>query len=195
MNRDEIEKILVEKVVKGDRNSFNEIVENYKKLVAHIVYTIIKNPNDRDDLCQDIFMKVYVNLGSFRFKSRLSTWIGRIAYNACLNFQIQNRDESRDKDIWSEDVDDIQAVDLQEKDPESACYQEQLSKIIQNKIEELPVRNQTVFTLFHFDGLSYREIADILDMSIDNIKVVLFRSRKILREKILKDYQKEDLCI
>ena len=195
MNRD---KILINKVIKGDKSSFCDLVESYKSLVSHIVYTNVKNQNDRDDLCQEIFFKIYVNLASFKFKCKLSTWIGKIAHNSCINYFNKKKifvdDNYKNMRETDEPVNVVEQIKSEENIPDSYLRQKEISKIIDNKIKELPIKYQTVITLFHLDELSYKEISEILNISINNIKVILFRARIMLREKILEEYRKEDLC-
>ena len=172
---------------------------DYKRLIEHIVYTNIKNQNDRDDLCQEIFFKIYANLSTFKFRCKLSTWIGKIAYNSCLNFfnkkNILIDDKFADMGENDEPGNFIEQIKSDENNPDLYLHKKEISKIIEHKIQELPIKHQTVIILFYFDELSYSEISEILNLSIDNIKVILFRARKMLREKILEEYRKEDLFI
>lgn len=196
MNR---EKLLVNRIIKGDKNSFCDLVESYKRLVAHIVYTNVKNQNDRDDLCQEIFFKIYVNLSVFKFKCKLSTWIGKIAYNSCINYFNKKKILIDDNFAYMGEIDEpanvIEQIESDENSPDLYLHKKEITKIIEHKIQELPIKYQTVITLFHIDELSYSEISEILNLSIDNIKVILFRARKMLREKILEEYRKDDLCL
>lgn len=194
MNKD---RLLIDRIIKGDKNSFNDIVESYKRLVAHIVYTNVKNQNDRDDLCQEIFLKIYLNLSTFKFKCKLSTWIGKIAYNSCINYSNKkkllinvNIECIRDIDGTT---DDLKKIKSEDNNLDPYLRNIEIRKIINNKIQELPVKYQTVLTLFHIDELSYKEISEILNLHIDNIKVILSRARKMLRDKILEEYRKEDI--
>lgn len=194
MNKD---RLLIDRIIKGDKNSFNDIVESYKRLVAHIVYTNVKNQNDRDDLCQEIFLKIYLNLSTFKFKCKLSTWIGKIAYNSCINYSNKkkllinvNIECIRDIDGTT---DDLKKIKSEDNNLDPYLRNIEIRKIINNKIQELPVKYQTVLTLFHIDELSYKEISEILNLHIDNIKVILSRARKMLKDKILEEYRKEDI--
>ncbi|MBN2092444.1 sigma-70 family RNA polymerase sigma factor [candidate division KSB1 bacterium] len=196
MNSIDKEKSLIKRIISGDKRSFGDLVKNYKRLVAHIVYSNVKNQDDRDDLCQEIFLKIYVNLSTFKFKCKLSTWIGKIAYNSCLNFYNKRKmiyDLSYDE--IEETVNTLEQMESDVNCPESFLNKKELHKIMDQKIQELPMRNQTVMILFHVDGFSYQEISEILNVSINNVKVMLFRSRKMLREKILAEYSREDLCL
>ena len=77
---------LVRQILDGNELAFERLIRNFQRLVSHIVFRMIDNVSDREDICQDVFVKVYKNLKGFRFDSKLSTWIARIAYNRCINF-------------------------------------------------------------------------------------------------------------
>lgn len=194
MNKD---KLLIDRIIKGDKNSFNDLVESYKRLVSHIVYTNIKNQNDRDDLCQEIFLKIYLNLSTFKFKCKLSTWIGKIAYNSCINFSNKIKLLINDNIECIRDIDettnDLKKIKSEDNNLDPYLCDIEIRKIINKKIQELPIKYQTVITLFHIDELSYKEISEILNLHINNIKVILSRARKMLKDKILEEYRKEDI--
>ena len=191
------EKALIKKIIRGDKNSFSLLVKDYKRLVAHIVYTNVKNQNDRDDLCQEIFLKIYMNLDTFKFESKLSTWIGRIAYNSCVNFFKKNKTIWENMDINQEETGDNSVYEVEYDSAESLpvleIHNRETSRILRQAIIKLPGNYQTIITLFHLDELCYKEIADILNLSVNHIKVNLFRARKLLKEKILTAYSEEDL--
>ena len=77
---------LVNKVLRGDTYAFKSIINNTKGLTTQIIFKMIPNAEDRKDIAQDIYLKTFQNLGTFKFQSKLSTWIGQIAYNTCINF-------------------------------------------------------------------------------------------------------------
>ena len=80
------QKLLVDRILAGDQSAFKTLINQYQRLVTHFVFRMIPSAADREDICQEVFMKAYQHLERFRFDSSLSTWIGRIAYNTCLNF-------------------------------------------------------------------------------------------------------------
>ena len=86
-----IDRKLVKKVLEGNSIAFKTIIINTQGLVIQILYKMIKNPEDREDLAQEIYLKVYDKLADFKFNSKLSTWIGTITYNTCLNFLEKKR--------------------------------------------------------------------------------------------------------
>jgi RNA polymerase sigma factor (sigma-70 family) len=192
------EKLLVKKILSGNKNAFKELVELYEKLVAHIVFGMIKNRLEREDLCQEIFLKIFVNLNSFKFKSKLSTWIGRIAYNECLNYYSRKRikiveDFGYNKDEENQNDQYFESHKSRELPPVEKLSREEIKDFLQQEIEQLPVKFRTIILLYHIDELSYREIMEITNLSLSNLKVSLFRGRKILREQMLKKYKLEEL--
>src|SRR5688572_3996457 len=77
---------LVHAVLRNDRDAFRELIRRYERLVMQIVCRMVKRAPDQEDLCQEVFLKVYDKLQHYRFEAKLSTWIGRIAFNTCVNF-------------------------------------------------------------------------------------------------------------
>jgi RNA polymerase sigma factor (sigma-70 family) len=79
-------KVLIDKILAGNPNAFTQLVRQHERLVSQIVFRIVPSRHDREDICQDVFIKVYQNLDRFEYQSKLSTWIARIAYNTALNY-------------------------------------------------------------------------------------------------------------
>ena len=161
------------------------IIKNTEALVAQVIYKMVSNREDRKDLSQEVYLKAYKNLTGFRFESKLSTWIARIAYNTCLNhlekkqLLLQNDIELPDK-LVSNTASSV--LDLKER-----------SAIISAAIEKLPPILRTLITLYHNEDLSYAEIQQITALPEGTIKSYLFRARKLLKENLLQHYKKEEL--
>ena len=79
------ERELVERILDGDREAFLTFIDQYERLVKHVVYRMVDDDRDREELCQDVFVRAHRYLDGFRFESKLSTWLARIARNTCLN--------------------------------------------------------------------------------------------------------------
>ena len=146
-----------------------------------------------EDLCQDVFIKVYRNLGGFRFDSKLSTWIARIAFTTCLNYLEKKKlplyEDSSPEGLT---VDDCASVG--QKDPECWTGVRQASVRVCEEIDELPVIYGTILSLFHLQDMTYAEISDILQMPDGTVKSYLFRARKMLKERLQVRYSLEELC-
>lgn len=187
------DKQLVYRVLRGDNRAFGIIIKNTENLVARIVFKLIPNVEDRKDLAQDIYLRVFHNLGGFKFQSKLSTWIAQIAYNTCLSW-IEKKKLVFPGNLHEEDFHSIS------KDPtafsnesERRLSLKELSRIIFREVEILPVFYQTLITLFHQECMSYEELSQITGIPVGTVKSSLFRARKMLKENLLSKYQKEAL--
>lgn len=180
---------IVQRILSGDSRAFEILIKEHQRLVNHIVYRMVSRRGDREDVCQDIFMKVYQNLAGFRSDAKLSTWIARIAYNRCIDYLGRNRvpviDEEFDEAIA--DVTDESTT------PEKKLLEADRSKMLQEEISNLPVQFRTIVTLYHLDELSYAEIGDVMSMPEGTVKNYLFRARRLLRERLTAKYKEEEL--
>jgi len=172
---------LVRQVLNGNAGAFKFLVLKHQRLVAHIAGRVVQQQEDLEDICQEVFLKVFQTLKKFRGDSRLSTWIATIAYNTSIT---HIRKKNRQK-VAS--FDEIPAVALSEPGPTLASgffEEEEIRKYLLALIEELPLHYRTVLTLFHLEEFSYKEIEQITKMPEGTVKSYLSRARKILKEKI-----------
>jgi len=183
---------LIDDILAGRRKAFESLVESYKRLVSHVVFRMVTNETDREDLCQDVFIKVYQNLARFREQSKLSTWIARIAYNTCLNHLEKKRVPLYEDCMPGGETLDSCAGDW--SGPEEWTESRHTSVRICEEIDRLPVRYGLILSLYHLQDMSYAEIGGILCMPAGTVKSYLFRARKLLKEKILARYTREELC-
>lgn len=186
------ENALIQQILDGQVDEFQQIIVKYQRLVWHLVAKIVKSEPDREDVCQDVFIKVYKNLRSFKFESKLSTWIGRIAYNSAINF-IQKKKPELYEDISPEGV-TLDSLAGPEENPESVAGNQNVSEILKSEIMNLPIQYKTILTLFHLDEMNYNEISEIAKLPIGTVKSHLFRARKLLKDRLELKYKKEDLC-
>ena len=183
---------LVKSIVEGNREAFREFVVRYERLVRHVVFRMLPNQTDREDVCQDVFMKIYQNLAGFQFNSQISTWVARISYNTCLNHLEKKKvpligdcvGEEETTDCWT----DTRA------NTEGYAEDRDVSVKICSEIDKLPVIYGTILSLFHLQEMRYHEIATILSMPEGTVKSYLFRARKMLKERLMDRYALEELC-
>ena len=189
---------MVDKVLRGDTKVFEIIIKNTKGLVAQIVFKMVYNPEDRKDLAQDVFLKAFKDLSGFRFQSKLSTWIGQITYNTCLNYLekkklvLINDDENDTHEESLETINKTINRDLVNV-TESLILKKELSEILKCEIEMLSPIYKTLITLYHNEELTYEEIAQITKLPEGTVKNYLFRARKVLKERLLLKHKKEEL--
>jgi RNA polymerase sigma-70 factor (ECF subfamily) len=185
--------LLVKRVTRGEMNAFKQLITQYEKLVCSIVFKMIDQKEDREDLCQEVFLKVYDRLSSFRFGSKLSTWIGAIAFNQCVNFLQKRKTVLLDDLYYTNEEDEdgvanertIDIVDNSKPADELLLNKEKESLLIKS-IEKLSPIHRLVLQLFHQHELSLEEIATITAMPVNTVKSHLFRARKIVKNEMTK---------
>jgi len=169
---------LISQILNGNMNAFTFLVNRYQKLVVHITGRLIQRQDELEDVCQEVFMKVYQNLGKYRNECKLSTWIATIAYNTSINYlrKFKKVDEVNPDDSAAlRNLTDYKSDDFEKAD---------LHRYIREQIENLPVQYRTVLTLFHLEEFSYQEIEQITGMPEGTIKSYLFRAKALLKEKL-----------
>jgi RNA polymerase sigma-70 factor (ECF subfamily) len=186
---------LVDQVLGGDTPAFDEIISMTEGLVAQIVCRLISNEEDRKDIVQDIYLKVFHHLKGFRFQSKLSTWVAQIAYNTC-NSHLQKRrlplhvlPDGEGAGPGSGRSNTIRAAE----ETDEPILQKELTGILQAEIGRLPPLYQTLVGLYHQEELTYQEMARITGLPEGTVKSYLFRARKMLKEKLLSKYKMEKL--
>lgn len=192
------DKLLVNKVLKGNSAAFGIIIQHTEKLVANIIFKMINRQEDRKDLVQEVYLKVYRKLPDFKFESKLSTWIARICYNACLDHLRKKQLVLPDDIHWAaDDVPDenqpYKTSTTTDEQSMRSVQRKELAGILQSEIELLPPVYKTLITLFHQEELSYDELAGITGMPAGTVKSYLYRARNVLRKSLLSKYAKEDL--
>jgi RNA polymerase sigma factor (sigma-70 family) len=173
---------LVRQILNGNSNAFRFLVAKHQRLVMHIVGRIVQRQEDAEDICQEVFIKVFSKLKNFRGDSKLSTWIARIAYNISISYISRNL-----KNELS--YDESPVLIANEKDDganQKIIERDEVKRYLLTLIEQLPVQYRTVLTLFHLEEFSYKEIEEITKMPEGTIKSYLSRARKILKEKLEK---------
>jgi RNA polymerase sigma factor (sigma-70 family) len=184
---------LVSKILAGNTRAFESLIEEQKRLVSHIVFRMVSNQADREEICQDVFMKVYQNLKGFHFESKLSTWIARIAYNTCINYLAKKKVPLLDDCSLEEKT--LDSFPAQGMLPDEYAEKNDVSQRLQREIDKMPVNFRMILTLYHLNNLTYNQITEIMQMPEGTVKSYLFRARKLLKERLMAKYQPEDLCL
>jgi len=180
---------LVARVQAGDRQAFRQFIEKYQRLVAAIVFRMVYNAADREELCQEIFLKIFKHIGQFQGGARVAAWIARIASNTCINHLRKKRLPLYD-DIAASGP-GIENVAGAGATPERAHELADLKLTLQGEIDRLPACHRLVLTLFHFSGMNYEEIGGALALPAGTVKSHLFRARQKLRERLAPLLQEE----
>lgn len=186
---------LVGQVLKGDTKAFALLIKNTEGLVAQIVYKMIASREDRKDIAQDVYLKAFQHLNTFRFQAKFSTWIGQIAYNTCLKYlekkklilsdQLATQAET-DTGAWSVANNPVDPFD---NEIEKQLLDREFSQILTTEIDNLSPIYKTLITLYHQEELSYADIGQIVQLPEGTVKSYLFRARKALKEQVLRRYR------
>ncbi len=167
---------LVKRVCKGDSSAFAILVETYEKKVRALGYSFFKNETDAADFVQDVFLKVFTNINSFRKESQFSTWLMRIAYNTAINAKNRRREYI----TLSEQA----AILDNDYSVEEKQLRELTAEAIREALKELPKHYALCLDLYFFYDFSHSEISVITGLPINTIKSNIFRAKKQLKQKL-----------
>jgi RNA polymerase sigma-70 factor (ECF subfamily) len=186
---------LIERCQRNDVAAFNEIVGRYKNKIYNYVYRMVGNSEDADDLTQEVFVKMYLALDTFRNHSSLSTWLYRIAGNLCIDsHRKRSRREtgfggtisSLDEPIGGDGNDDGPSRDIPDNtfEPAKVVARYEMDAHIQIALAKLPEKMRTVVILHDIEGLQYEEIAEVVSCPLGTVKSRLFNARTALRQHL-----------
>ena len=179
---------LVKRVKAGDYQAFDLLVLKYQSRLISTAFKFVKDLQIAEDLVQDSFIKSFKSIGSFREDSTFYTWIYRITVNTSKNYLVskKRKDELLQTDVSKEENHVIEPID---KDtPEDFFYANQLHKIIIESLNRLGEDTKTALTLREFDGLSYEQIAEVVNCPVGTVRSRIFRGREVIDDAI-KEYR------
>ncbi|MBS1680727.1 MAG: RNA polymerase sigma factor [Bacteroidetes bacterium] len=171
---------LASQVVQGNRHAFELLIRKHQRLVTHMIGRLVDNREDLEEICQDVFLKVYEKISDFNHQSKLSTWIATIAYRHAINHLRKKRIEIADLPEGEE----FEEQFLADSTPEDEVENLELESITLKLIEKLPAQYRVVLTLYHLEDMNYIEIGEATGMPEGTVKNYLFRARKLLKEKV-----------
>lgn len=176
---------LVEHAQQGDKRAFNLLVVRYQNRIAGLLTRYVHR-DDISDVAQETFIKAYRALATFRGESAFYTWLYRIAVNTAKNHLTAMGRRPPKEDILAEDAESYAgSLQLCESDtPENLILSEELKEIVFDTIENLPDDLKTAITLREIEGLSYEEIAEIMDCPVGTVRSRIFRAREMIESKI-----------
>ncbi|SPP31721.1 ECF RNA polymerase sigma-E factor [Arsenophonus endosymbiont of Aleurodicus floccissimus] len=179
------DKVLVERVQKGDKKAFNLLVIRYRNKVVSLVSRYVPQ-GDVPDVAQEAFIKAYRAISSFRGESAFYTWLYRISVNTAKNYLISQgrRPPSNDLDVVNAENFEASNALKEISNPENLMLSEELRKVVFRTIESLPEDLRLAITLRELDGLSYEEIALIMDCPVGTVRSRIFRAREAIDNKV-----------
>lgn len=178
---------LLSKIANGDLTALRQLFEKYKDSIFNLCYRFTKNRQEAEDLCQDVFLKIYHSASNFRGQSHPSTWVYRITVNLCLN---HNRRKNRF--LWIPLENEEQPIPLnsshdnsEENDPHDQLEKAERERIVQQAILKLPRKQCIALILQRYEGLTIKEIAEVMNCSELSVQSRLARARENLAKKLL----------
>jgi RNA polymerase sigma-70 factor (ECF subfamily) len=177
---------LIQRIQNGEQQAFTLLVRKYQNRVANILTRYLRNNGDIADVTQEVFIKVYNSLPSFRGESAFYTWLYRIAVNTAKNYLTSQgrRPPSSDIDAMEADSYDGSEALKEADDPESVLRSQEIKSVILNTIEQLPAELKSAITLRELEGMSYEEIANIEDCPIGTVRSRIFRARDAIDKQL-----------
>ena len=185
----EQEYLIVQQVLEGNTNAFEELVLEYEKKVYNVALRILGNSEDAADMTQEAFIKAYNSLSGFRGDSKFSVWLTRIVSNLCLDFlRSRNRRPTISLSMEDDDGDDVQ-LDIADtrQSPELLLERSLTRESVRRGLRSLPEDYREILLLREIQGLSYDEIAAALNIEVGTVKSRIFRGRKKLCDYLIKD--------
>jgi RNA polymerase sigma-70 factor (ECF subfamily) len=168
---------LVTRAQNGDRNAFSELVRIHAQGVMNVVYRMCGDMHIAEDAAQETFIQAWMKLSSYRPKTSLRNWLYRIAVNTAIDML------RKDKRILPNAVEDYHLTDAQ-AGPEATFLSGEQTELVQGAISSLPDASRAVLILREYEGFSYKEIADSLDIPVGTVMSRLNYARKLLKEKL-----------
>lgn len=174
---------LVSRAQRGDRDALSELIAQTQDRVYNLAYRILRNPQEAEDLTQEVYVRVWRALPGFRGESKFTTWLHTIATNACLN---RRRKLRRQLETQLDTDDALEGAPAPELGPAQATIHQDERSHLWGLVEGLPEKYRLVLTLFYQEQLSYQEIAQVLSLPLGTVKAHLNRARHALAASLRK---------
>lgn len=177
---------LVSFIIKGKTELFSVIVDRYQSKVFSTVFQYTHDHEEARDLTQEIFIKLYNNLGSYKNKASFSTWLYRIAVNRCIDWTRKKKlaTVSTIYDSSDEEIDIYDTLTDRVDGPEETLIKQENKVYIRKVVEDLPEIYKTVIILYYFEDFSPQEISDIIDVPRRTVETRLYRGKNLLKLRL-----------
>lgn len=178
----------IARLQQGERESFHQLYEAFQDKIYNTLYGLVQDEDDALDLSQEVFIEIYRSIAQFRGQSSLSTWIYRISVNKALNHlqSKKSRPWFRKKAALPDGSDhSLRIPDERNPDPVTALQNKELKEILRSAIASLPERQRVAFVLHKLEDLPYKEIAQVMRISLSSVESLIHRAKENLQKAIL----------
>ncbi|GBF31972.1 RNA polymerase sigma factor SigW [Desulfocucumis palustris] len=179
------DELLVHKTIQGDRDAYGQLVERYQHQLYDLIFKMLNNQEDARDVSQEIFIKVFRSLDKFRYESKFSTWLYRVATNHCLDFLRKKKREKERYLIRESPPEDGAGREPQSGgcwEPEQSLLQKENLQRLQKALEQLPETYRLPLLMQHYRKMSYQEIAQIMNIPVKTVATRIYRAKNMLKE-------------
>lgn len=180
--------LFLDSLRKGDESSWKKLIDDYRDKVFKTALSFVPFVDDAEDLAQEVFIEVHKSISGFRGQSTLSTWIYRITVNKAINYLKKNK-----KHLNSRPLQDFFTGEHEQNtispDASSSVQQKEHRKIIMHAIQSLPERQAKVFVLHKIEGMPYKEISEMMNLSLSSVESLMHRARISLQSKLISLYR------
>ena len=171
--------LYIEQFLAGEEKGFEMLVKKYQNRALNIVYSLIGRDRESEDITQEVFLKVYRNLRSFKERSQFSTWLYRIVVNTTYDFARRRRNSVNNEGILNNIV-------AGSRGPGDTLLSKEKEQMVQRALENVPFKFRVALVLKDIDGLSYIEIARVLRCRLGTVESKIYRARQFLKAELLK---------
>jgi RNA polymerase sigma-70 factor (ECF subfamily) len=179
---------IIESVKKGNHSDYAILIDKYKNKAFSMLTRMLKNRMEAEEVLQDCFLKAFKGLNNFKGDSKFSTWFYKIVYNSALSrLSIQKRKTEMEMFSVEDHFNLISNYDY------NLTEQKDLSLYIKEMVDKLPANYASVISMFYLESLSCEEISEVMGTSVNNVKVMLHRSRSALKDIMIKNNYTEEL--
>lgn len=171
---------------RGEGGAFKELVDSYGQMILNTCYSFLKNGDDARDIAQDVFVEAFQSIHTFRSDANIRTWLYRIAVNKSLNFLKRQK-----RHAFTDDFTKIKSSALQGEEASQNTEDEERKKVLHEAIQSLSKNQRIAFTLHKIDEKSYKEISEIMDISLSSVESLMHRAKGNLQKKLIHYYKNQ----
>ncbi len=188
------DKEIIDNILTGSQECFKELIDKYQSMVLNICNSFLHNKDDANDITQEVFIEVYSSLHKYKQKAKLSTWIYRIAVNKSLNYIRDNKKRNIFRSIesfFSKDLNSELQISNNTTLYEDDNVENERIDLLHKTINSLSGNQKIAFTLNKFKKLSYKEIAEIMELPLSAVESLIYRANRNVQKNVLKFYDKK----
>ncbi len=177
----EVDQQLVERVQRGDKYAFDLLVSKYQRKLGRLISRFVRDPGEAEDVTQEAFIKAYRALPGFRGDSAFYTWLYRIGINTAKNHLLSNKRRAPTTTLFdAEESESFEDASLlrEVNTPENELMSKQVVDVVQKSLQQLPEDLRSALTLREIEGLSYEEIASVMNCPVGTVRSRIFRARE-----------------